>query len=216
MSSSLHSVEKFLRRAHDFGNYQPLDQGVEEFRVIDVEPAERRTATVRCHLRHVKMSSDPKPRYETISYVWGDPGKRAFVKLDGQTIDVPVSSAAAIRRMRLAKHSRALWIDAICINQSDLAERERQVAMMRDIYRNSQGNLIYLGQDKDPVATEQALKNMRAILKEMNEETDGLRLVKDTVFDPRRKFTTYAETGSRCPGKQIRSASSIFNLPWFR
>ncbi|KAK3708335.1 hypothetical protein LTR37_011600 [Vermiconidia calcicola] len=162
------------------------------------------------------MSSDPKPRYETISYVWGDPGKRAFIKLDGRTVDVPASSAAAIRRMRLAEHPRALWIDAICINQSNVEEREQQVAMMGDIYRNSQGNLIYLGQDKDPVATEQALKDTKAVLEEMNEETDGLRLVKGTTFDPWRETIKWAETGLRCSREQILSASSILNLPWFR
>ncbi|KAK3684672.1 hypothetical protein LTR37_020039 [Vermiconidia calcicola] len=87
---------------------------------------------------------------------------------------------------------------------------------MGDIYRKSRGNLIYLGEDRAPVSTQKALKNMRVILEEMNAETDGLRLVKDTVFDPLSMSTKYAETGFRCSREQIRSASSIFNSPWFR
>lgn len=37
------------------------------------------------------------------------------------------------------------WIDAICINQRDRAERSQQVGMMRDIYSRAQSTVIWLG-----------------------------------------------------------------------
>jgi hypothetical protein len=34
-------------------------------------------------------------------------------------------------------HPVTLWIDAICINQEDILERNRQVALMYKIYRTA-------------------------------------------------------------------------------
>jgi hypothetical protein len=41
-----------------------------------------------------------------------------------------------------------MWIDAICINQSNVAERELQVGLMRDIYQQADGVVIWLGPRK--------------------------------------------------------------------
>ena len=40
---------------------------------------------------------------------------------------------------------RMLWIDAICINQFDLVEREQQVGNMHKIYRDCMRVVVYLG-----------------------------------------------------------------------
>jgi len=37
------------------------------------------------------------------------------------------------------------WIDSLCINQTDPAERSKQVARMKDIYSQAQSTLIWLG-----------------------------------------------------------------------
>lgn len=42
-----------------------------------------------------------------------------------------------------------LWIDQLCINQEDLIERSRQVAIMHDIYAGGFRTLIWLGQDNE-------------------------------------------------------------------
>ena len=38
-----------------------------------------------------------------------------------------------------------MWIDAICINQDDLAERSEQVSKMRTIYEGPEEVLVWLG-----------------------------------------------------------------------
>lgn len=44
---------------------------------------------------------------------------------------------------------RTLWIDSICINQTDLDERSQQVQMMSMIYTRSSNVCIWLGEDTD-------------------------------------------------------------------
>lgn len=54
------------------------------------------------------------------------------------------------REKRYAKEGlnfKALWIDALCINQANLPERNRQVKQMGSIYCNAQYVIAWLGQD---------------------------------------------------------------------
>ncbi len=53
---------------------------------------------------------------------------------------------------------RLLCIDAVCINQHDLLERNRQVQIMCDIYKFADGLIIWLGKDADNV--EMAFKGL--------------------------------------------------------
>lgn len=42
-----------------------------------------------------------------------------------------------------------LWIDALCINQNDLSERNDQVSLMADIFKAAQGVVIWLGEEDE-------------------------------------------------------------------
>ena len=53
-----------------------------------------------------------------------------------------------------------MWIDAICINQSNVAERELKVGLMRDIYQQAEGVVIWLGLRKPK--TELAFEFLRS------------------------------------------------------
>jgi len=46
---------------------------------------------------------------------------------------------------RWAAANIAWWTDAICINQSDIPERNVHVTHMKDIYSNCAGTVIWLG-----------------------------------------------------------------------
>ncbi|KAF2452112.1 hypothetical protein P171DRAFT_321969, partial [Karstenula rhodostoma CBS 690.94] len=42
-----------------------------------------------------------------------------------------------------------LWIDAFCIDQSNIRELNHQVAQMRDIYAAADSVIVWLGSDVD-------------------------------------------------------------------
>ncbi|KAK3680251.1 hypothetical protein LTR78_000629 [Recurvomyces mirabilis] len=127
--------------------YRPLDKTHKEIRVLDVLPGSGKQ-TVRCQMRHVFLTSDPVPKYETISYCWGDARLRWYIIVDGSPLNVPSSAAKALTRMRRKRSRRTLWIDAVCIKQSDLLEREWQVGLMKEIYSATVCCLVYLGDGK--------------------------------------------------------------------
>ncbi|POS70143.1 hypothetical protein DHEL01_v211464 [Diaporthe helianthi] len=50
-----------------------------------------------------------------------------------------------MRHLRYPQKPRKLWIDAICIDQESLEEREEQVAIMSRIYENASRVVVWLG-----------------------------------------------------------------------
>jgi hypothetical protein len=64
-----------------------------------------------------------------------------------------------------------LWIDALCINQADVAEKTHQVGLMGRIYRQSQNTLAWLG-PKD--ATSSAVLTLtKALAEDWTDSDDG-------------------------------------------
>jgi hypothetical protein len=61
--------------------------------------------------------------------------------------DVPIrlNLLHALKTIRYSKIPRLIWVDAICINQSDLQERGRQVRHMRQIYKYAKRVIVWLG-----------------------------------------------------------------------
>lgn len=43
--------------------------------------------------------------------------------------------------------NRVIWIDQICINQSDVEEKSHQVALMSHIYKYCKEVFLWLGED---------------------------------------------------------------------
>jgi hypothetical protein len=106
---------------------------------------------------------DPEtPAYEALSYTWGDPRVTDGIFLHShdsdprkQVLDLTENCVLALRRLRLPDKERLLWVDAICINQADVAERSAQVRIMHRIYKTASCVLIYLGEGS--VATGRAI-----------------------------------------------------------
>ena len=130
--------------------YEPLKPSRREIRVVHLNPSESFTGPVQCHLETVSLYSEQKPQYEAISYVWAERHGNGSIIIDGTLVrDIPASAINVLRHFRLPNKVRKLWIDAICINQSDVDERNSQVAIMSKIYRNTEQTLIWLGDEDD-------------------------------------------------------------------
>jgi hypothetical protein len=76
---------------------------------------------------------------------WGTDATPEEIVLNGQRKKIRQNLAEAIRTMRNAEQISPLWIDAISINQDDVAERGRQVRRMGQIYDNACAVYSYIG-----------------------------------------------------------------------
>ncbi|PMD29117.1 HET-domain-containing protein [Hyaloscypha variabilis F] len=84
---------------------------------------------LKCRLKSVDQLDEHN--YEALSYYWGQRPGTITEMSSGQHIHITANCEAALRRLRLQNESRLLWVDAVCINQSDKAERSRQVEIMK-------------------------------------------------------------------------------------
>ena len=98
---------------------------------------------------HVELFMKPlgeiKNAYEALSYVWGPPTPAKMIQVNGVSVQVNPNLFDAILALRLPKDRRTIWIDAICINQTDTRERSIEVRKMGDIYRLAKAVVIFLG-----------------------------------------------------------------------
>ncbi|KAK6063304.1 hypothetical protein SCUP515_12527 [Seiridium cupressi] len=91
--------------------------------------------------------------YTAVSYVWGSEENPSHVvvqeELGSKIIPVTRNLDIALRHLRDHDRERVLWVDAICINQGDLAERSSQVSLMARIYTLARQVVIWLGPEQD-------------------------------------------------------------------
>ncbi|KAK8121753.1 hypothetical protein PG984_010423 [Apiospora sp. TS-2023a] len=88
--------------------------------------------------------------YEALSWCWGSDEPKYALKIEEgdntYKFRVKRELALALKYLRLKDKVRTLWIDAICINQSDPEERNHQVQMMSRIYTRAKSVCVWLGE----------------------------------------------------------------------
>ncbi|KAI0015112.1 heterokaryon incompatibility protein-domain-containing protein [Xylariomycetidae sp. FL0641] len=113
---------------------------------------------VKCVLRTANLLQNHVPTYEALSYVWGSYLSDVnTITVDGKPFQVSPSLHQALVRIRRAQQVRTVWIDAICMNQTDYAERASQVTLMRDVYSKAERVIIWL-EDDAPFGLDQILR----------------------------------------------------------
>lgn len=191
--------------------YQPLDPEIQEIRVLDVLPGPPQSLDVSATVRHISLQDTPMPQYETVSYCWGDATIRGTMVLDNICIDCPLSSVTALRYLRHADRPRTLWIDALCINQSDIKERSSQVALMAQIFTRTLRTLVWLGEaDQRTSGAFEQVDAQLALIKAQIRDDEYLEEVfnqHDRGFVPTNGDGTVADS--------VKTAVELFKLPWW-
>lgn len=105
---------------------------------------------VNCSIVHQNLCD--KPDFEALSYCWGDTANPLRIYVGKDYIDVTQNLYDALLKLRDKENTRTLWIDAICINQDDLAERSQQVTIMKQIYQEARKTVVWLGPENGDTA----------------------------------------------------------------
>ena len=129
-------------------SFKPL-QKKSEIRVLQLLPG-LHGDPLAGHLRVLDL--DTHPYYTCLSYTWGELVFNGSIDIDGKQLRTTPNLDAALRRLRrteLIDGYIEIWIDAVCIDQANIAERSHQVSMMRRIYSQCNGCIIYMGEEYD-------------------------------------------------------------------
>lgn len=111
--------------------------------------------TVHCTMFRTSLSSTiaRPPSFNALSYVWGNPKEKTNIVINEAVVAVTCNLESALRHLR-DHHNGAtgglpIWIDAVCINQDDIEERNQQVGSMGDIYRRAFRVFSWLGEGNE-------------------------------------------------------------------
>jgi hypothetical protein len=98
--------------------------------------------------------------YTAVSYVWGDPSPYASIIVNGHKMNIAKNLTIFLRQLlsdeeehsdnrgrneRVYGAKTRLWIDALCLNQNDVKEKEQQVPLMADVYGRAPLTCIWIG-----------------------------------------------------------------------
>lgn len=146
------------------------NDGKHYLRVATIQPG-RLVDNVHISLRQIEWNPDHHHklttassfrRFEALSYAWGPPEPEhlsARIGIIEHTADdshissgwLPVRSnlLGALQHLREVDKPRNVWIDAICINQDDDAEKSIQIARIGEVYRLASRVVVWLGPSSD-------------------------------------------------------------------
>jgi hypothetical protein len=129
-------------------DYIPLDKNKREIRLLELHAAQDDPPQIRCSI--FTTSLDNAPEYTSLSYCWGDASNPLTIELNDATLSVTSNLHSALRQLsQYEKVVRVLWVDAMCINQDDIPERNHQIMLMRDIYESARQTIVWLGEAAD-------------------------------------------------------------------
>jgi hypothetical protein len=102
---------------------------------------------IQCDIYQVAfadVTTKKRPYFATLSYVWGDIDVTREIRCGKERSSVTLSLHEALVYIRNRRTPRLLWVDSLCINQSDEEEKGHQVQRMHLVYGQSH-SISWLG-----------------------------------------------------------------------
>ena len=118
-----------------------------EFRLITLRSGAAGSRIV-CELNNSTLGL-AQNHYEALSYAWGDPKKSESITVNGQLVLITRNLFQSLLHLRHRRTDRQLWIDALCIDQLNLNERNLQVQRMGIIYTLASKVVVFLGPEAE-------------------------------------------------------------------
>ncbi|KAK0710844.1 heterokaryon incompatibility protein-domain-containing protein [Lasiosphaeris hirsuta] len=167
-------------------------------------------------MQQVKFDDNNAAEFEALSYVWGSPDNPEVIFVcdksgNHTTLGVTRNLACALRHVRYANRPRTMWIDAICIDQSNEAEKGPQVAMMSDIYQQAPIVVAWLGPERD--GSEQAMDQISSFGSQIQWDWKSQKL------EPSENSTNPSAADQMIPlpfnAETLSSIHHLLSRPWF-
>ncbi|XP_014550595.1 hypothetical protein COCVIDRAFT_42925 [Bipolaris victoriae FI3] len=178
------------------------------FRLLFIRPALDQDQQLECYC--LPFNIDYAPPYEALSYVWGKSNLSAEIRCNGRPITIGIELLNALIRLRSPEVTQIIWADALCINQSDKAEKSHQVPLMGSIYSSAKRVVVWLGQGDEKYiieAFEYSTEVAKACLR--YDEERGLPL------NHEERYETLDFPKDAFPPSAWKSLQELYERPWF-
>lgn len=146
----------------NFNGYKSLrsQAGCKEIRLLDLS-YDLHARRIRCALIHHDLGDDQLgKRYYALSYYWGASGMEREIEIDGVTVFVRKNVYDFLKALSRSFGRIHVWLDVLCINQRDTAERNQQVTLMHEIFSAAEAVYSWLGKgDADSTMLLDLLEN---------------------------------------------------------
>lgn len=176
---------------------------------------------IRGQLVTIDLEDEHHPKYEALSYAWGDPSPityATFVEYDLQ-VGIAQNLADGLARLHKDGQSEPIWIDAVCIDQRDLEERSQQVQMMGRIYGEATQVKIWLGLS-DEEMTAAAFARLKQCANPLDDSSDGRETLENmgglANFKATSVWSNSMLTFVTDLDFQISALNALFGKSWFR
>ena len=211
--------------------YTALDESASEIRLMTLLPG-RFEDDISITMETVILTKKHIPRYEALSYVWGSKENPVDISVKARktkhsksdpmlgrrrrrrhkacslgTISATQNLATALPYLRKRDKPRVFWIDAICVNQQDPAERGHQVKRMAAVYSMARQVIVWLGPESQNSTL--ALRALDHLGSQVRVDWNTLKM---TSVLTRQLITQFDETFD---DETWKSAVHLLGRPWF-
>lgn len=121
--------------------HQRLEKVFGAIRLITISPQLSAAGLIQCNIVHATISGI---EYVCLSYRWGPPAPVKIILINGKQFAVRQNLFDFLENVRPTWNT-SLWIDAMCIDQSNISERNHQVGQMGVIFSRALTVCVWLG-----------------------------------------------------------------------
>jgi hypothetical protein len=140
--------------------HSTLPQSCDSIRLLRLKPDKDKSGDIHCEIfEYTLENSSGSHLYEALSYVWGESQKKLQIFINSCSFDVTDNLYAALLQLRNHSLERIIWVDAICIDQTNQKEKEHQIGIMAKIYNQANCVVVWLGEAA--TNSDQALDTIR-------------------------------------------------------
>ncbi|KAH7119794.1 heterokaryon incompatibility protein-domain-containing protein [Dendryphion nanum] len=175
---------------------------------------------IQCDL--VVADLESTRNFTALSYVWGDDARasqQTSILCSGVNIPVRPRCYTALLHLRRKLGTFSIWVDAVCINQGDNAEKAQQIPLMGDIYSGAKEVYIWLGEGND--STDRAMSYLSNAGFPENVLKNG-NVIGPVLQSPKTWATIWSVLTSYCSLKRhpfpflVREPPKITRIPYFQ
>ncbi len=148
--------------------YTPLPP--DSIRILEFTYIDPARGELHSRLSCTQLSAEPE--YIALSYAWGSgPRNKSVIISDAFVVPVTETLFNTLRELLWCTTKLLVWVDQICINQKDEVEKQQQICLMGQIYRQAHQVVVWLGDSAPNLST--AIKLLRLLAKLDVEITEG-------------------------------------------